>query len=166
MIIPLFYENKEISHPSIFLAGPCLKGGSFHGSWREEAINILNDLGFDGYVYVPESQKGVYEEEDLPFETTTRWEWERLKDCDVILFWVPRDDKDLPGFTTNIEFGRYTAIRPGSVILGYPESATRMKYMEILYKNVCGRTSSHTLKDTCLVSLSVIKRKKKNGGFL
>lgn len=157
MVIPLFYENPELQHPSIFLAGPSLRGGKFQGSWREKAVNFLNGMGFNGYVYVPESIKGVYQENEISFEETTRWEWDRLKDCDVILFWVPRDDKDLPGFTTNIEFGRYTALRPGNVILGYPETASRMKYMELLYRNMCNRASSTTLEDTCLEALKRIK---------
>ena len=158
-VTPLFYENQEMKHPSIFLAGPCLREGKFQGSWREEAVNYLNKFGFQGYVYIPESIYGVYKEEEIPFEKTTRWEWDRLKDCDIILFWVPRDDKDLPGYTTNIEFGRYTALRPGNVILGYPNTAVRMKYMELLYRNMCNRASSDTLENTCWEALKRIKKK-------
>lgn len=43
---------------SIFLAGPTVRKEQQQdwekGSWRNEAIEILQELGFDGIVYVPE----------------------------------------------------------------------------------------------------------------
>ena len=38
---------------SIFLAGPTPRGENIT-SWREEAVKILENLSFDGLVYVPD----------------------------------------------------------------------------------------------------------------
>ena len=49
------YSDEEIlkGQKSIFLAGPTPRGEDAV-SWRKEACNILEKLGFDGIVYVPE----------------------------------------------------------------------------------------------------------------
>ena len=49
------YSDQEIikGEKSIFLAGPTPREKDII-SWRNEAIKILENLGFDGIVYVPE----------------------------------------------------------------------------------------------------------------
>lgn len=142
-----FYEDKEMARkngrllPSIFLAGPMERGCRIEDGWQGEALNLLRARGFDGCVYVPSSKNGIYEDGSIPFEDTTKWEWERLGTCDAILFWVPRDNDRLMGYTTNVEFGRYVSMRPTHVILGYPEWAIRMEYLEMLYRAECNRAS-------------------------
>lgn len=42
---------------SIFLAGPTLRNDSFNNSWRKIACEILDNLKFDGIVYIPEFSK-------------------------------------------------------------------------------------------------------------
>ena len=142
-----YYENKEMAKkdgrllPSIFLAGPMARGSRIEDGWQGEALRLLKEQEFHGCVYVPSSKNGIYEDGRVPFEETTEWEWERLGVCDAILFWVPRDDDKLLGYTTNVEFGRYVSIRPAHVVLGYPERALRMEYLEMLYRAECNRAS-------------------------
>ena len=49
------YSNEGVlkGEESIFLVGPTPRGKD-EISWRKEACNILNKLGFDGIVYVPQ----------------------------------------------------------------------------------------------------------------
>jgi len=110
---------------SIFLAGPSpRKDGD--PNWRTEAIETLDRLGYDGVCFAP-----VYRDKPTqPFDYDNQVEWERkwLNASDLIVFWVPRDLKKLPGFTTNVEFGMW--LRSGKVLLGSPEGAEKMTYLD------------------------------------
>lgn len=112
--------------PSIFLAGPTPRKDHVP-TWRPQALEILEKLGFDGTVFVPES------EDWKPHKNYNRqitWEWEAMNQSTVIAFWVPRDLDDMPAFTTNVEFG--LGLSSSKVVLGYPEGAKKMKYLDAL----------------------------------
>ena len=110
---------------SIFLAGPTYRDGQVKNplerSWRKQAIDYLAKKKFSGTIYAPEPFLGDYKKQ-------IQWETAHLEKANVILFWIPRDLKMLPGFTTNIEFGEY--LNSGKIILGYPKGAPKMKYLE------------------------------------
>lgn len=78
------YSNQEVikGEKSIFLAGPTPRSSDVE-TWRKEAIHILNDLGFDGIVYVPE-----FNNEDRTFDLIKQvwWEREALFSSSVIVF--------------------------------------------------------------------------------
>ena len=82
------YSDQEVlkNQKSIFLAGPTPRGENAK-SWRTEACKILEELGFDGIVYVPEystwKPKGDYVDQ-------AQWERDALSNASVIAFWVPR----------------------------------------------------------------------------
>jgi len=125
----VYYDDEmpDTLTKSIFLAGPSLRPGQDDlESWRKDAIQILEDKGFDGTVFIPEFRnrkpKGQFVWADA-----VAWEDKYLNLSDCILFWVPRS-KDLPGFTTNIEWGRWES--SGKVVLGFPENAEKMSYMK------------------------------------
>ena len=94
-------------------------------SWRPAAIEHLARQGFDGTVLVPEPRDGAWA---AGYEDQLAWEEAGLHRADVILFWVPRDMKTLPGLTTNVEWGAWAA--SGKVVLGAPESAPHLRYLE------------------------------------
>ena len=123
--------NIDKTRKSIFLAGPTLRDSSFDKSWRKAACNILRQLNFDGIVYVPE-----FGESENPMDFLNQVDWERdgLVNADVIVFHIPRKLPELPGFTTNVEFGMYLAKRPHAVILCAPENSEKNRYLEWLYK--------------------------------
>lgn len=54
----------------------------------------------------------------------TNWERDALVQADVILFWIPRNLKHLPGLRTNVEWGFWIARNPGKLVLGYPSEDT------------------------------------------
>lgn len=124
------YSDQEIkqSKKSIFLAGPTPRGKDVL-SWRTEACAILEKLGFDGLVYVPEystwKPKADYVDQAM-------WEREGLTNASVIVFWIPRQLPDMPAFTTNVEFGYW--LHTNKVLYGRPDNAEKIKYLDWLYK--------------------------------
>lgn len=108
---------------SIFLAGPTPRSSDVK-SWRPAAIEVLEWLGFDGTVYVPEhpdwSAQGTYDKQ-------IHWEWEAINAATIVAFWVPRDLETMPAFTTNVEFGLLA--NSDKIVLGYPHDAPKNRYL-------------------------------------
>jgi nucleoside 2-deoxyribosyltransferase len=113
---------------SIFLAGPTPRSKEVK-SWRPAALELLRQLGFDGMVFVPEPRNGNFKHQ---YDDQVNWELEGLKRADCILFWVPRSLDQLPGFTTNVEFGYW--IHSKKVVYGHPPDAEKMRYLDHLAK--------------------------------
>lgn len=147
---PVYYgEHAPYKYSkSIFLAGPSLRSGQEGVSWRKDALQILEHMGYDGVVFIPENRQGRLDEHH-DYDQTVKWEETHLEMADVILFWVPRKMDTLPALTTNIEFGRYES--SGKVILGYPEDAERMHYLHTYAKKLnipISHTLTHTIQAT------------------
>jgi hypothetical protein len=142
--------------PSIFLAGPSPRHNLSQGEsdWRIEAMHELNKQKFNGFVIAPWPY--VVDLKDGDLEPTVKWEDNYLSKASVVLFWIPRDLKELPGFTTNIEFGEY--MKSGKVVLAYPETAPKMRYLSVKAKwyNI---PEAHTLKDGVSLALEMLKDK-------
>ena len=153
-----FYEDNEIDteKPSIFLAGPTPREKGVK-SWRDEAIDILKELNFDGIVYIPESKTRVPGADCMPFEEIVEWEQTRLNSVSAIVFWIPREIIHMPAFTTNVEFGIY--YKKGNAIYGRPRNAPKCKYQDYIYKRDVKEDPSETLKDT--LSRAVSRASKK-----
>lgn len=119
---------------SIFLAGPTPRDRNVP-SWRPSAIELLKHLGFDGTVLVPEDSDQSWR---FSYDDQVEWELQALHSATVVAFWVPREvfaewdpmQLKMPAFTTNVEFGLFAA-RP-NVVLGYPDYAEKMKYLEAI----------------------------------
>lgn len=152
--------KKNDSRPSVFLAGPVDRDGTHEESWRKRAIETFKKFGFDNSViYVPEFKNGTmaqYEalqpKSDFNPELAI-WEREALEEVDCIMFWIPRDNKNMQGFTTNIEFGEWTARTPEKVILGFPDDAVRMGYIRYVYIEKCKRYPHRTLESTVATAI-------------
>lgn len=133
---------------SIFLAGPSPRGdiADWNGTWRSEAIAILKRIGYDGHVFIPLPVTGQ------TYEETTAWEEHFLELADQIVFWVPRSD-DLPGFTTNVEFGEW--MDSGKVNLGYPVGTPKMRFLDRKAEKY-GVAINHTLEGTLRTAVDQI----------
>lgn len=126
---------------SIFLAGPTPRDETVP-TWRKDALVLLNNMGFTGTVYVPESDNwrahGSYNNQ-------VDWEWEALNVATVIAFWIPRDLSDMPAFTTNVEFGLFSM--SSKAVLGYPLESPKMNYLKRLAQRYMIR-QYHSLEET------------------
>lgn len=118
---------RESLESSIFLAGPTPRKNTTIPSWRPKALQLLEQHGFTGTVFIPENREGIC---GFEYDAQVHWEWEALNQATIILFWVPRDIEQMPAFTTNVEFGMYAHSR--KVVLGYPADAPKMSYLDAL----------------------------------
>lgn len=150
----LYYNDKlpDVINKSIFLAGPSLRPGQEGVSWRKDALQILEDMGYDGFVFVPENEDGKFDE-DHSYSDTVQWEEVGLNVADAIVFWVPREVESLPGFTTNIEWGRWES--SGKIVLGYPEDAEKMKYIQH-YADKLNITTHDSLSGTLATAIKFV----------
>ena len=70
------------------------------------------------------------------------------------MFWVPRDPTTLPGFTTNVEFGRY--VGSGRCVYGRPDRAPHTRYLDWLYAKVVGEQPENTLLATLKAAVEAV----------
>jgi hypothetical protein len=157
----VYYEQvpKESTKKSLFLAGPTVRiPDKLRGvvSWRQEALLILAKLKFEGSVFVPEPMN-VSTQSRWTFTDVVEWEEKHLNAATVIMFWVPRCFPELPGFTTNIEFGRWES--SGKVVFGAPSSAPKVEYMRY-YATKLGIPQATTLEETIQLVLKMIQDKE------
>jgi 8-oxo-dGTP pyrophosphatase MutT (NUDIX family) len=142
-------EMPESFTSSIFLAGPTPRNKEEVESWRPDALKLLEDMGYDGVVFVPEDKEKVFKKD---YDDQIEWEEKYLNIADCIVFWVPRDltldSKDFPkmaAFTTNVEWGHW--YDSGKVVFGYPEGAEKVSYLEH-YADKCNVPIGKTLTET------------------
>lgn len=100
----IIYSDQELPtnfNNTIFLAGPTPRSNNVK-SWRKEAIDIFNELNYNGTLLIPEPKDGkTYPEYDNQFD----WETNGLKNASCILFWIPRElrsDFENIALTTNM----------------------------------------------------------------
>lgn len=119
----VIYAHEEVPETitkSMFLAGPTPRNKEVEG-WRNDALKILEDKGYDGHVFIPEPRDGKW---DQDYDDQVGWEEKFLNIADCIVFWVPRDlssdEKGLkmPAFTTNVEYGAWAD--SGKIVFGSP----------------------------------------------
>lgn len=124
------YSDQKVikGKKSIFLAGPTPRDEKIE-PWRTTACSILKELGFDGIVYVPEYSTWKPKED---YVDQAMWEREALTAASIIIFWIPRKLPEMPGFTTNVEFGYW--LHSGKVLYGHPEGSPKTKYLDWLYR--------------------------------
>lgn len=141
-----YYEDIEIekNRKSVFLAGPTPRSKDVK-SWRPEALEMLEKLGFDGDVYVPEVKEGMDFVVKADYSDIISWELNHLGRADAIVIWVPRDLKDMPAFTTNVEFGYH--LKTGKVVYGRPNGAPKTRYLDYLYEKDYGKKPFETLEE-------------------
>lgn len=135
-------QQPRFDGPSIFLAGPTPRRAEI-ASWRISALELVQQAGFPGIVMVPERHDWVH---SFDYIDQVEWEFACLEAATVIVFWVPRDPLTLPGFTTNVEFGRY--VGSGRCVYGRPETAPKNRYLDWLYHKLTGEAPYTTLEAT------------------
>ena len=128
MKVKYYGDTIEKNKKSISLCGPTPRNNKVI-SWRKEALDILQNIGYDGIVYVPELKNEVQ-----VFKTKYEqlsWERECYINSNVILFWIPRKFPTMLGLTTNVEFGYW--LKSKKCIYGRPDGAYITDYLDWLY---------------------------------
>jgi len=140
----------EKINKSIFLAGPTPRSRDVK-SWRPETLAILEKLGYDGVVFVPESRNGQWQESE--YVNQIEWEEYCLNVADCILFWIPREMATMPSLTTNIEWGVWC--NSEKVVLGAPPEAIHVDYQKY-YAGKYQVPTASTLEETLKLALTMI----------
>jgi Nucleoside 2-deoxyribosyltransferase like len=135
---------------AIFLAGPTPRADTTLPSWRPEALKLLQETGFSGVVFVPESEDGSWQHS---YDDQIEWEEMGLNFADVILFWIPRDLEQMPAFTTNDEWGAWKKQDPMKLVLGTPKHAPKVRYQRY-YAEKQNVPTHDSLEATCVAALA------------
>lgn len=156
------YSDKSVlkGKKSIFLAGPTPRSLDVE-TWRKEAISILNELGFDGIVYVPELE---VDNRTFNYDNQVWWEREALYNASTIIFWIPRSAQ-LPAYTTNLEYGYWIAKNSDKCLYGRPDDSERNKYLDWLYHTETGRTPINNLKELLKNAVKLANENKNKMDF-
>jgi hypothetical protein len=141
---------------SIFLAGPTPRSERVQ-SWRKQALEILDRLGFKGTVLVPERRDWRVK---FAYTDQTEWEYSGLNAATVVVFWVPRKLRTMPAFTTNVEFGFWMAQAPNKVVYGRPNGAAKTEYLDWMHKKFSSRAPLTTLEQTLAAAVEQAERLK------
>lgn len=145
------YSDQEVikGEKSIFLAGPTPRSENVK-SWRGEACKRLEEMGFEGVVYVPEYSTWSPK---MDYLDQVSWEREALIEATTILFWIPRSFPDMPALTTNVEFGYW--MHSGKIIYGRPDEAEKIKYLDWLYEEDYGMKPVNNLDELLEKAISL-----------
>ncbi|MCX4545706.1 nucleoside 2-deoxyribosyltransferase domain-containing protein [Streptomyces sp. NBC_01565] len=141
--------------PSVFLAGPTPRAGGSTPSWRPDAIAELAAQWTGSgplTVLVPEDRNGF---RAVHYDDQVDWEIAARAGADAILFWIPRDMSDMPGLTTNVEFG--LDVTTGKAVLGCPPDCPdpeRNRYLVHVARRH-GVPVLSTLTDTVRAALTI-----------
>jgi len=133
---------------SLFLAGPTPRSKEVP-SWRPEALKILENLGYNGVVFVPEPSDGKWKRD---YDAQVEWEDFALNAADCILFWIPRSE-DLPALTTNIEWGVWCD--SGKAVVGFPKKTPSTDYIQY-YADKLKTPAKHSLQKTLEAAVELI----------
>lgn len=153
-----FIKPKETTN-AIFLAGPCPRKKT-ENDWRDNAINILNDLKFKGVVFNPTNRNYPEHDKDA-LEKQTKWETEQINKSSALVFWVPRSEKH-PAFTTNIELGEW--MNRKGVYIGWPTNAMKMQYIDERLKRY-GIKPYHNLEEMLRDVVADLRHRKERYFF-
>lgn len=143
-------DAPETYSKSVFLAGPTPRDKAVK-SWRPEALRLLEEIGYDGVVFVPEDRSGDFHGN---YMHQVEWELLNLHRADLIVFWIPRNLENMHGYTTNIEVGRFC--ESGRIIMGRPHGTPKMTYPDYIYTQITSRRPMPTLKDTLIVANNLL----------
>ena len=135
------YPDQEVISlkgvDSIYLAGFDFRGKKFK-SWRQDAVNLLVELGYNGIIYVPEDRSGRYGPDR---ENQEDWEWNALEKAGKIIFWIPgkvnivEPKLDLAEIATSLEYSYITTIASRSRKIFYGRENGLNTYFDNKFRN-------------------------------
>lgn len=141
-------EDFDINKPSIFLAGPTARidtdselGRGTVTEWRSKLLQELSaevvavidpEIDSQLQILIPEN---IQDNPDWTYSRQVSWEEKALKASTIIVFGLFRSES-LPGFTSNIEFGKWFEIGKDKLVVGGNDWEGRNNYIkEYLNRN-------------------------------
>jgi len=154
-----FYDDKEMPGDkdvsSVYLAGPTSRNQILEYNWRCEAVKILREVGFTGWIYCPEPRGEEISGSIAGTSKAYKWESDRLLTATHVAFWIPRKGEELLGLNTNFELafllGGLTIknnLNERNLFVGWPIGAERMA-LPRHYLNMSGMTHYSELQKLC-----------------
>ena len=162
----LCYQDAEGStwnQDSIFLAGPSSREDVLEFKWRSLAVHYLREAGFIGIIFIPEPRENDWAfKENFP-EPIVAWEARYILQSDLVLFWIPRHQTQLPGRVTNTELG-FMAGRACanperfkySFVWGHPRDAWKVKSEHHWVSEIAGIEPLHDLNELCIEAVRLL----------
>jgi len=143
---------KGLNHQiKVFCAGP-IQGAP---SWQYNMPDI------DGVTWIS-PRRNSYDNFDYDQQTT--WETVGLRIADIILFWIPEPEKDIPGRgyaqTTRIEFGENLGRQNKPIVVGIYDNYNGRQYF-INKMNEYGAGEVYNNLDDCIKKIKELVEKKK-----
>lgn len=124
---------------SLFLEGPSPRSHSTY-DWKVGAVSELEQMGFDGTVFIPIPRQRfnvtefVDDKATWTYDGQIAWEVQARERADIIVCYADRhiDPSDphlgMPGLTTNVEFGE--DLGSGKLVYGRPDDADKVRYLD------------------------------------
>ena len=113
----------------LFLADSTIPQGRLRCSWRIQSIQLLEQLGYDSVVYIPEDREGCPTTVPLDYAARVKWALGAMMRSDVIVFWLPEDPKCLPNIMMGVELG--WLMESGRIILGIPSETEEVRDLHL-----------------------------------
>lgn len=139
---------------TIFLAGPIERIVDGQAArlprWRDAALKFLDQRPEKLVVYNPQWDSRPA---GWTYEAQVKWELSAMAHAWVRLFWVARELPLLPGFTTNIEWGKWWDNE--HTVSGAPPAAQHTKYMQTLHKLI-GKPWYISLQQCCDIAVGLL----------
>lgn len=134
-------EPPAFFSKSIYLAGTNIRNIFTGYHWRDEVLEVLERLRFDGVVFYPaenpekDRQFPDYNKDPELYLKQINWEKTWMDASDAIIFWTPRSP-DNYGLASSFELGKY--INSGRIFAGSPDrhNSTEFSYEKNNYFRV------------------------------
>lgn len=149
-IIQVFDALPSTDQRLLYLAGPVPRK-SAEPAWHDDAITECRKAEFDATIAVPRLPAGTSEDPDAQVV----WEHAAMSRADALLFWIPRVLWELPGLTTNLEWGVWHD--SGKAVLGAPAGTPRMRYLRF-YAQQAGAPQAESLAETARLAVQIAMR--------
>ncbi len=149
-IIHVFDALPSAGERLVYLAGPVPRDSAERG-WHEDAIEECRTAGFRETIAVPRLRAGTVEDPDAQIA----WEHAAMSRADALLFWIPRVLWELPGLTTNLEWGVWHDC--GKAVLGAPAGTPSMRYLRF-YAQRAGAPQADSLAETARLAVQIATR--------
>ena len=135
----------------VFCAGP-IQGAPM---WQHHMPEI------DGVVWISPRRESY---ENFNYDSQTEWETIGLRIADIILFWIPAPEEDIPGRgyaqTTRIEFGENIGRQNKPIVVGiYNDYNGRQYFINKMLEYDAGEVYSNL--DECINKISELVAEKK-----